>query len=265
VDKLTEMALSLYEWTNLPETIEPVELERILFCKGKALFFQDEVTGYLVMEFVNNGVKLDYYREPVVRRAYCPYNDYQGVFDSSNSVIIYNNMIREDSERMITNFALRLADIERSIDINAKAQKTPVFLQCEESQRLTIKNLYMKYDGNAPYIFGDKNLAPDSVKVLNTAAPYVADKLYQLKTEIWNEALTYLGIPSVNITKKERLITDEVLRSQGGSVAASYSALYSRQRACEKINKMFGLNISVDKRDMYKDVADTLPLDEEGE
>ena len=81
---------------------------------------------------------------------------------------------------------------------------------------------------------------------MSTQAPYVADKLYTLKTQIWNEALTYLGISNINITKKERLITDEVQRNQGGTLASRLSRLNARKRACEEINEMFGLNISVD-------------------
>ena len=122
-------------------------------------------------------------------------------------------------------------------------------IQCEESQRLTLKNVYMKWEGNEPVIFGDKNLNPNSIKVLQTGAPYVGDKLYQLKTQIYNEALTYLGISNVNIEKKERLLSDEIIRNQGGVIANRYSRLESRRQACEQINKMFNLNISCEYRE----------------
>jgi Phage Connector (GP10). len=95
--------------------------------------------------------------------------------------------------------------------------------------------------------------------VLKTDAPFIADKLYVLKTQIWNEALTFLGINNVNITKKERLLNDEVNRNQGGTIASRYSRLVMRQKACEEINKMFGTNISVDYREDLKilDEAET--------
>lgn len=173
-----------------------------------------------------------------------------------NSVIIYNNMIRTNSVLACKLYAERLWDLDRNIDINAKAQKTPVLIQCDESQRLTMQNLYMQYDGNQPFIFGDKNLDINSLKVLKTDAPYVADKLYQLKTEIWNEALTYLGISNVNYQKKERMITDEVLRNQGGTIASRYSRLEARREAVDKINQMFGLNIEVDYREDYREADD---------
>lgn len=96
--------------------------------------------------------------------------------------------------------------------------------------------------------------------VLKTDAPYVSDALYQLKTQIWNEALTYLGISNVNITKKERLITDEVTRNQGGTIASRYSRLESRKKACKEINKMFGLNIDCDCREDFQVINEDMEV-----
>ena len=122
---------------------------------------------------------------------------------------------------------------------------------CDERTRLTMENLYQKYQGNAPFIFGssrNSDLSVTSIQAMNTQAPYLADKLYQLKTNIWNEALTFLGIPNVSVTKKERMLSDEVNRMQGGVFASRYSATEARKQACREINKMFGLNIDVEFR-----------------
>ena len=153
-------------------------------------------------------------------------------------------------------FATRLANIDRTIDVNANAQKTPMLIQCTEQQRLTLLNLFKEVDGNSPVIFGDKNLDLNSIKAFKTDAPFVCDKLYTLKTQIWNEALTYLGISNINVQKKERLITDEVTRNQGGTIASRYSRLETRRKACDEINTMFGLSISVDYREDYQQVKD---------
>ena len=153
-------------------------------------------------------------------------------------------------------FARELYNLDRAISVNANAQKTPILIRCTENERLSLENLYMNYDGNKPVIYGDKQLNPNALTVLKTDAPYVADKLYTLKTQKWNEALTYLGISNVNITKRERLITDEVTRNQGGTIASRYSRLESRRQACAKINEMFGLNIQCDYREDYQEIVD---------
>lgn len=253
-NRLTELAISMFEWQNLPETIDQRFLEMCLFCDGMCVFFQDEVLGYLSLQCMIGG-KLNVYRIPMERRAYAT-NGYQRELDETNSVIIFNNYLHTNSMLDIEMFSKRLYNLDRAIDVNANAQKTPVLIQCDESQRLTMKNLYKQYEGNEPFIFGSKGLDANGLKVLQTGAPYVADKLYELKTQIWNEALTYLGISNINVVKKERMITDEVTRNQGGTVASRYSRLESRRQACKKINEMFGLDIWVDYREDFQDVEE---------
>lgn len=255
LNRLTELAISMFEWKNLPDTVDARYLELHLFETGCMVYFKDEVIGDLCLDCIVNG-RLDVYGNPLLRRAYSGYNNYQKLLKYNNSVIIWNNYLHSNSILDVEMFARRLYNIDRIIDVNANAQKTPVLLQGSEKQRLTLLNLYKEYDGNAPFIFGDKNLDLNSLKALSTNAPYVCDKLYQLKTQIWNEALTYLGISNINIQKKERLITDEVTRNQGGTIASRYSRLESRRQAVEKINDMFGTNIEVNYREDFQQVGD---------
>lgn len=253
-NRLTELSISMFEWKNLPDSIDARFLELTLFTDGQAVFFKDEVMGYLALQNAMNGM-FNVYRIPIKRRAYAV-NGYNKLLTIDDSVIIFNNFLHTNSMLDVSMFAKRLYNLDRSIDVNANAQKTPILIKCDESQRLTMKNLYKEYDGNSPVIFGDKNLNANGFQVLQTNAPYVADKLYQLKTQIWNEALTYLGISNINVTKKERLITDEVTRNQGGTIASRYSRLESRREACKKINKMFDLDIWCDYREDYQAISE---------
>lgn len=249
-NRLVELSVSMFEWKNLPETIDPRFLELALFSEGHAVFFEDEVLGYLALRCTIGGT-FDVYRIPRNRRAIAS-NGYNKDLDESNSVLIFNNYLHTNSMLDVQIFSKRLYNLDRTIDVNVNAQKTPILITCDEKERLSMLNMYKEYDGNAPLIKGDKSLNPKGMTVLTTGAPYVADRLYTLKTQIWNEALTYLGIPNVSAVKKERLISDEVQRSQGGTVASRYSRLEMRKEACRKINKMFNLNIDVDYRSDFE-------------
>ena len=256
-DRLMELAMSMFEWHDLPDSIDERFLELTLFQDGQAVFFRDdELEDYLCLQVACNG-GFNVYRIPLRRRAYAV-NGYQQNLTIDNSVIIYNNMLRKNSERMVWIFAEKLAELDQTIIVNCKAQKTPVLVRAEETQRLTLVNTYQQYDGNSPVIYGDKNLDLSGLSVLKTDAPFVADKLYTLKTQIWNEALTYLGISNLNVQKKERMVSDEVIRNQGGTIASRYSRLNARRKACDEINEMFGLNISCDFREDYREADDEI-------
>lgn len=259
LDRLTELAISMFEWKNLPPSVDARYLELHLFETGCMVYFNDDVLGNICLDCIANG-RLGIYGDPILRRAYSGYNNYNALLKESNSVIVWNNYLHTNSILDVKMFARRLYVLDRIIDVNANAQKTPVLVQGTEKQRLTLINLYKEFDGNAPFIFGDNNLDLNVLKVLQTGAPYVCDKLYTLKTQYWNEALTYLGISNINIQKRERLITDEVTRNQGGTIASRYSRLNSRREAARKINAMFGTNIQVNYREDFQQVDnDTIP------
>ena len=265
-DRLRELSMTMFEWVNLPETVDERFLEKTLFERGNCIFFKDEdldlvegVRGsYLTLQSANYG-QFDVYNIPKQRRAFAS-NGYQKDLDDTNSVIIYNNYLRKNNRLDVEMFSKRLYNIDRAIDTNINAQKTPILLLCNENERMTYLNLYKEYDGNAPVIKGTKGLDLDAFTVLKTDAPFVARDLYELKSEYWNEALTYLGISNVNTTKKERMVTDEVIRNMGGTIASRYSRLEMRRQACEQINKMFGLDIWCNYRADYREADDEIML-----
>lgn len=262
-NRLMELAINLFKWSNLPDTIDERFLELTLFGDGMAVYFNDDVIGNLCLQTMIGG-DLDVYRIPIRRTAYAT-NGYQRGLNNKNSVIIFNNFTHTNCLLDVEMYARRLYEIERAIDVNVKSQKTPLLIRASENQRLTMKNLYMQYDGNEPFIFGDKNLDYDGIKVIKTDAPYVADKLNILKRQIWNEALTYLGIENSNTEKKERLVTNEITSNLGAVQAARACRLNARRQAAEQINKMFGTNITVDIRREIAEIYHMEKDESEGE
>lgn len=256
-NRLMELSMSMFEWKNLPDTMDARYLELGLFENGSMVVFEDEVMGLLNLN-VNSAGNFDCYGNPIMRQAYSRYNGYIKDLSPDDSVIIWNNALRTNSILDVQMFALRLYNLDRIIDVNVNAQKTPVMILADEAQRMTMLNLYKEYDGNQPFIFGSKDLDLKSVTSLNTDAPYISDKIQELKAEIWNEALTYLGISNVGFQKRERMVSDEVNRLQGGAIASRYSRLSARETAVKQINDMFGTKIEVHYREDYDTSRDSV-------
>lgn len=240
-NKLWEIAISMFEWKNLPETVDERYLEMSLFATGQAVFFKDDELGYLGLRNAGMG-KLNVYGIPIERRAVGG-NGYSKQLDIENSVIIFNNMLHTNTQLDVELFASKMWEIDQTLGVNIKAQKTPILITCDEPERLTMKNVYEKYDGNQPVIYGTKNLSVKGFQVLKTDAPFIAMQLQDLKNALWNEALSHLGISNVSVEKRERLLVDEVNRAQGAIQASRNSRLEMRKKACDEINRMFDLNI----------------------
>lgn len=258
--RLKLIAISLFSWDGLDEIAgigASRFLEIALFENGRACFVKDSEKGYLALR-ANPSDKYNVYNLPEKVDAWSL--GYNKQFNFDDLVYIMNNNLEIPTFQTISLFAYRLYETERTIDINLIAQKTPVLIEGDEKTILTLKNVYMQYSGNIPFIFGNKQFdISNKLNVLKTNAEYLIDKLENHKHEIWNEAMTYLGINNANTDKKERLITGEV-ESNDELIKYYLNCFYkTRKEACEQINKKYNLNISIN---LNKDVLDLLKLDE---
>ena len=255
--QFVEIALCRFEYENLPEEIDQYDLEHMLFIYGKAIFFKDkDLDKFICLPPESNNGERNIYNHP---EKYSAKGLGTGVFHYDNIkdfVEIRNTPLSAPSVVPVSDFARHLYDLDRTIEVNCSAQKTPLLLKCSQNQKLTLKNAYMQFVGNMPVIYADKSFDTDSLSVLKTDAPFNAPGLYDLKVKYFNEYLTYLGISNVNYQKKERMVTDEVNRGLGGVLANRHRYLLMRQLAVDKINKKFGLDIKVAFNDI--DVSDVL-------
>ncbi|MBR2553446.1 MAG: hypothetical protein IKE94_01180 [Aeriscardovia sp.] len=256
--RLMDLSISVFDWQNLPDGVDPRMLEFWLMRNGFCVFFYDEMLkdssladgnapeGYAVLQALING-PWDMYNYPTQRRAYSV-NGLNIDLNETNSVLIFNDYLRVPIYPTLQLYAQRLAEIDRTIDINVMNQKTPKIVRCDEKQRLTFKNLMMQAQGNVYWIFGDKNIDLRNIDVLDVTAPYVANELQILKHQYWNEALTFLGVENVTTEKKERLISNEVMSNMGDVEAQRFTRLNARKYACQQINDLFGLDVNCEFR-----------------
>lgn len=254
--QLLNIAISVFEWKNLPEGVDERQLEMWLLCNGYVIFFKDDALkndpkmrapeGYAVLQGTMHG-EWDLYNIPTDRRAYAP-NGFNKELDETNSVIIFNNRLRTPEIFAYMLFAQRIAEIDRTIDVNVMNQKSPKIIRCDDKQRLTFKNLAMQIIGNVYTVMADKNVDLKDVEVLDTTVPFVGEDLDRLKRRYKSEAMTYMGIEGVDTDKKERLIGQEILRGMGDVEAMRFTRLVERQKAAEQINDLFGLDVEVDFR-----------------
>lgn len=260
LNRLKLIATSLFTWKGLDEVAgfgASRFLELVLYENGRACFVKDSEKGYLALR-VNPSDKLNVYMLPEKVLAWSLGYNKNYLFD--DVIYIMNNNLEIPTSQSLQLFAYRLYETERTIDTNLIAQKTPVLIEGDTKTILTLKNVYMQYSGNTPFIFGNKQFdISNKLNVLKTDAPYLIDKLEDHKHEIWNEALTYLGIDNANTDKKERLITSEV-ESNDDLINYYLNCFYkTRKDACDRINEKYNLNIELS---LNKEILDLLDLDE---
>lgn len=248
-NRLKLLARSVFKWNNLPNGISEKWIEKYLFYEGQCMFYKDDTLGFMVTKIAPGG-SLNPYDEPTLLRPVA--TNYPGELreykNNEECVLICNNDDKIPSIHTIKQYAYRLADISRTIDINIQAQKTPTLIQCSKNQLESLKNVYRQWNGYEPVIYGSKDLDLSGIQVLKTDAPIVFDKLQIQKHDIWNECMTFLGINNANMDKRERLVDDEVQANNQQIEYCGQLMLKAREEACKQINEIFGLKVSVEFR-----------------
>lgn len=244
-DKFKLVALNAFEWKGLPEGIEERHIEKVLFENGYAAFFRAKDMDYMTLPARSDG-RVNHYGDPLGYIAYGV--NYQTKLSADDCVIIENNKLRIATDDFVMFYVNKLAEIERTMDVNVKACKTPIVFACDDKDVLTFKAIFNKVDGNVPAIFADRNLNMDSIQVFDTKAKFLGIELRDLAHSVEGDLLTFLGQNNVSVEKKERLITDEANANNQLIESFFDLQLEARQRACEEIKKRFGLEITVKPR-----------------
>lgn len=237
------LAENVFLFENLPEYVDVAYINKILVEKGSIAWFKDEVMGLLALPWVRQG-NLDVYGRPTTIRVYGT-NGYTKVLNVGEYVIMYDNYGKYPLLLDITQYAQRLANCVRVQDINVSQQKTPRYWKTSQDKVESIKGLLNKIDSDENAVIGYEDIDIDNTQCVLEPAPYVTDKLDDYKNNIFNEFLRLIGVANLTVQKKERNIKDEVLASQGGTIASRFSRFEPRKKAVDLINEKFDVDIQV--------------------
>lgn len=250
-DKFRVLATSLFEWDGLPDGIEERHVEKYLFDGGKAIFFKDPSMSHMCLE-CHNGGRFNVYGDPLSYVA-TGFN-YHKTIKTDDCVIIENNPMRLPTHDFVMFYTNKIAESERTMDVNVKAVKSPFIIACDDKDVLTFKRIFQQIDGNVPAIYADKGLNLNALEVLKTDAKFLCNDLMDYKKSVENELLTLLGLDNLAVDKKERVNLSEA--NSNNEITQSFATLMleSRQLACDRINEKYGLTISVKRRECEKNV-----------
>lgn len=238
------LAKNVFKFENMPKSVNMRYVNDKLIKLGRVAFFYDEVLEEFYMLPFRNAGQLDLYNEPININVFGQ-NGYNRFLKKGEYVIMYDNTTYLPIITDIIQYAQRIALCQRTIDININQQKTPRLWQVPQEKLKSLKQVMNEIDSFDEAIATYDNLSVDEITNILSPAPFVSDKLQEEKEKIYNEFLRFIGIASLNVQKKERVISSEVSSSQGGTIAFRFNRFDPRQKALEKINEKYGLNISV--------------------
>lgn len=267
--QMVTLAENVFEFVDLPEFIDVAYMNKQLLRRGSVAFSKDEELGVIALPYRNIG-KLDVYGRPKKIEVFAYNNSYHRILDRGEFVIMYDNNGRYPLYLDIAQLAERIALCERTQDINIAQQKTPRVWKADDSSINTVRAMLNNVDSNSETVVAHSSLDIDELECVLEPAPYVTDKIDLHLDKLWAKFFRLIGIANIQEQKRERVIQDEMIASQGGTIASRYSRFQPRKNAIEQINAKFGTNISVryydgvpDMKGESEDVSDVSATDSE--
>lgn len=240
-ERLCNLALSQIQWNNLPETCDRLYFEKSLLFNGKAAMYKPKGTDFwLSTDYIQKG-NFDAYGYPTKING-ITFNAKN--IETDEWMILYDNMTRATLMPKIDFFARLLWEVHNTYRSNLQQQITPYIIMSDKNKSLSFKNLFNRFFGFQPVIEVKSSFNIDDVKTIDTRVDFKGTELLDNLQRIWAMALSELGI-TAETTKKERLISDELTINRQEDIISLNSRLLNRVEFCNKMNKKYGLNLSV--------------------
>ena len=94
-----------------------------------------------------------------------------------------------------------------------------------------------------------EDFAKEEFEILNNNVPFIAPDLAKIYDIYSYRILSYLGVKSIPVEKKERLLVDEIGANDEEKEYIRSARLEQRKIACDKMNKLFNLNVTVEYKE----------------
>lgn len=243
-ERLINLALSQFQWHNLPDTCDRLYFEKCLLFYGKAAMYQPKGCDFwLSTDYVHQG-DLNVYGYPRKIRGvgYGQHNFIET--DPMNWQFLYDNMTLASLMPKIELYAKLLWEVHNTYRSNLQQQITPYIVLTDKNQVFSMKNFFNRLFGFQPVLEMKNSFDPESIQTIDTRVNFIGKELLENLKIIWGEALAILGI-TAETTKKERMLDDELTFNRMENDIALNSRMLNRIEFCNKMNKDFGMDLSV--------------------
>ncbi len=284
---------SMFEWKNLPDTIQQRDMERLIQTNGYGVFLK--VGGQFYCLYGTLGGMFNFNYMPTRAIVHNPYvkelseadKNYfrifygysqelefpkQNIEPTGDCVVIVNDAMYMGLDPLINNYANRLADTyisRRMATINARAAYAFVAKDADTAKSigefmkgLEKGKLAAIYDKrNMP--FGDQNGAYSLPYADGGSSGRSITELIEAEQYDKASLLNELGLNSNYNMKREAINSDESQLNFDALLPMADQMLDQRKLACKRIEKIFGLKLEVDFASSWKQMREALSNSEE--
>ena len=245
-DNQLNKSLAMFEWSNLPDTLPMVELEKMLQINGYAVIAEYQGKVYA---FQGGFSGQDVYNQPTQVLVNNPALKNNTTYTiNENCVVIKNDDMKQGLVKTYEYYGQRLIENQITMLMTDYNLRMPFTISSSDDQTTQSAKEYLNkiIDGSLGVIGEQKLFKALSVTPTNSKQTATFADLYGYQQFIIAQLNNTIGLATNNNMKRERLTTNEIEVNKNASYPLVDNMLRNRKQAVEKINEMFDLNISVE-------------------
>lgn len=251
----------MFEWSNLPETIPAVELEKMLQINGYAVIAEYQGKLYAFQAGFSGQ---DPYNQPTKALVNNPALKNNTTYTiGKDCIIIKNDDMKQGLNGIYEYYGQRLIENQITMLMTDYNLRMPFTISSSDDQTTQSAKIYLKkiIDGSLGVIGEQKLFKALSVTPTNSKQTATFADLYGYQQFIIAQLNNTIGLATNNNMKRERLTTNEIEVNKNASYPLVDNMLKNRQQAVDAINKMFDTDISVEYSSIWRGINDNAIVD----
>ena len=251
----------MFKYSGLPITIPQFELEKLLQVNGFA--YVTKVDGNLYA-FTGGlgGIPNEYY-EPTKIAISNPYLKFNAELDiEKDGVLIKNDTFMNGLMPILQKSAVMNCDCDITLNMLATILRVQYLISGSDNKTQKNAELFLSKIKNGDMSIVGESDFTDGIKFQSfNGNLQIVQQFIQLSQFLQAKAYNDIGIDANFNMKKERLITSEINVNEPSLLPMVENMLDERRNAVEKINAMYGANITVELNCVWKQLAETHELE----
>ena len=249
-------SLTMFEWSNLPDTIPAVELEKMLQINGYAVIAEYQGKLYAFQAGFSGQ---DPYNQPtkaIVNNPALKNNTTYTI--GEDCIVIKNDDMKQGLNGIYEYYGQRLIENQITMLMTDYNLRMPFTISSSDDQTTQSAKMYLKkiIDGSLGVIGEQKLFKALSVTPTNSKQTATFADLYGYQQFIIAQLNNTIGLATNNNMKRERLTTNEIEVNKNASYPLVDNMLKNRQQAVDAINEMFNTDISVEYSSIWRGIND---------
>jgi len=243
-DYLLNNALSIFKYDGLPDNVKAVDLEKNLLRFGKILFtkWHDE---FYIFSYSDTG-KQNYLGEYDHYQVNNPYIQCNEVFSDDNAVRIFNTDTHEPLINLMGIYSELLTESYITLNMADINSRIPFFISARDNATKASAEIFVKQilDGKQGVI-AEQPLF-ESLKINPLTDHENISQIVELNKFFYSDYFQKIGLTNLYNNVHDRISATETEFTATSIYPYVDNMKRNRDIAVEKINAMFGLNVSVE-------------------